>query len=69
MRVTDAAGKPLANAVVFLESREAKAAFKPGPAVEVAQADRQFVPQVTVIPVGTAVAFPNRDTVRHHVYS
>ena len=69
VRVTDAAGKPLANAVVFLESREAKAAVKPGPVAEVAQADRQFVPQVTVVPVGTAVTFPNRDTVRHHVYS
>ena len=69
VRVTDAAGKPLANAVVFLESREAKAAVKPGPAAEIAQADRQFVPQVTVVPVGTAVSFPNRDTVRHHVYS
>ena len=69
VRVTDAAGKPLANAVVFLESREAKAAVKPGPAAEIAQADRQFVPPVTVVPVGTAVSFPNRDTVRHHVYS
>ena len=69
VRVTNAAGKPLANAVVFLESREAKAAFKPGPGAEIAQADRQFVPQVTVVPVGTAVSFPNRDSVRHHVYS
>ena len=69
VRVTDAAGKPLANAVVFLESREAKAASKPAPGTEIAQADRQFVPQVTVVPVGTAVSFPNRDTVRHHVYS
>ncbi len=24
---------------------------------------------VTAVPVGTAVSFPNRDTVRHHVYS
>ena len=69
VRVTDAAGKPLTNAVVFLESRQAKAAVKPAPPAEIAQADRQFVPQVTVVPVGTAVAFPNRDTVRHHVYS
>ncbi len=69
VHVTDAAGKPLAQAVVFLESREAKAAVKPGPGAEIAQADRQFVPQVTVVPVGTAVNFPNRDTVRHHVYS
>ena len=69
VRVSDAAGKPLANAVVFLESREAKAASKPATGVEIAQVDRQFVPQVTVVPVGTAVSFPNRDTVRHHVYS
>ena len=69
VRVTDAAGRPLANAVVFLESREAKAAMKPAVGAEIAQADRQFAPQVTVVPVGTPVSFPNRDTVRHHVYS
>jgi len=27
------------------------------------------VPQVSVVTVGTPVSFPNRDTVRHHVYS
>ena len=69
VRVTDAAGRPLANAVVFLESREAKAAMKPAVGAEIAQVDRQFAPQVTVVPVGTPVSFPNRDTVRHHVYS
>jgi plastocyanin len=69
VRVTDAAGKPLPQAVVFLESREARAALKPAAGVEVAQAARQFAPQVTVVPVGTAVSFPNRDSVRHHVYS
>lgn len=69
VRVTDAAGRPLANAVVFLESREAKAASKPAAGAEIAQVDRQFAPQVTVVPVGTPVSFPNRDTVRHHVYS
>lgn len=67
--VTDAAGKPLAGAAVFLESKEARAASKPGAAVDVVQVNRQFQPQVTVVPVGTAVSFPNRDTVRHHVYS
>ena len=25
--------------------------------------------EVTVVPTGTAVHFPNRDTVRHHLYS
>lgn len=69
VRVQGADGKPLDNAVVFLESREARAAVKPGAQVDIAQVARQFDPAVTVVPVGTAVNFPNRDTVRHHVYS
>ncbi len=67
--VQDPGGKPLPDAVVFLESREAKAAAKPVVGVEIAQKSKQFDPQVTVVTVGTSVAFPNRDTVRHHVYS
>lgn len=67
--VTDAAGRPLPGAVVFLESPAARAAVRPAPGVEIAQAGRQFMPAVSVVPVGTAVSFPNRDTVRHHVYS
>jgi plastocyanin len=63
------AGKPLAGAVVFLESREARAAAKPVTGAEIAQVAKQFRPQVSVVPVGTSVQFPNRDTVRHHVYS
>lgn len=69
VRVLTDNGKPLLDAVVFLESREARAALKPGAQVDIAQVARQFDPAVTVVPVGTAVNFPNRDTVRHHVYS
>ena len=69
LRVLDAAGKPLPDVVVFLESDAARAAAKPAPQVDIAQAHKQFDPMVTVVPVGTAVNFPNRDTVRHHVYS
>jgi plastocyanin len=69
VQVTDGAGKPLAGAAVFLESKDARAAARPEPVVEVVQANRQFQPMVTVVTVGTAVSFPNRDTVRHHVYS
>ena len=36
---------------------------------QVEQVDRHFVPQVSVVTVGTPVSFPNHDTVRHHVYS
>jgi hypothetical protein len=33
------------------------------------QRARQFEPHVLVVQTGTAVSFPNFDTVRHHVYS
>jgi plastocyanin len=69
IQVQDASGKPLPEAAVFLESREAKLLAKPVSGAEMAQANKQFVPRVVIVPVGTAVTFPNRDTVRHHVYS
>lgn len=69
VQVQDKTGKPLPNAVVFLESAEAKAAAKPLKGIEVAQVAKQFTPTVTVVTPGTAVLFPNQDTVRHHVYS
>jgi plastocyanin len=69
VRVTDTAGKPLRGAVVFLESREAHEQVKSLQGIDIAQAERQFVPTVSVVTVGTSVNFPNRDTVRHHVYS
>ena len=69
IQVQDEQGKALPDAVVFLESREAKQLAKPLQGAEMAQAGRQFVPKVLVVPTGTSVSFPNRDTVRHHVYS
>jgi hypothetical protein len=33
------------------------------------QRDKQFYPFLLVVQTGTAVQFPNFDTVRHHVYS
>jgi hypothetical protein len=37
--------------------------------VAIEQINKQFSPAITVIQVGTPVNFPNRDSVRHHVYS
>jgi plastocyanin len=37
--------------------------------IEMVQKDLQFHPFVLIVPAGAAVAFPNRDDVRHHVYS
>jgi len=33
------------------------------------QIDKEFVPQVKVVEVGTSISFPNKDDIRHHVYS
>lgn len=70
--VQDKAGRPLQDAIVFLESAEAsraRLASKPPPGIEIQQISRQFEPRVTVVQQGTSVQFPNRDNVRHHVYS
>lgn len=67
--VTDLAGNPLADAVVYVLVRGAKTQAEPGASAQIGQRDRQFTPQVSVIQTGTSVTFPNFDTVRHHVYS
>lgn len=72
VQVQDASGKPLTDAVAYLESAQASKALsaaKPATAVQIAQIARQFEPRVTAISVGTLVSFPNQDAVRHHVYS
>lgn len=67
--VLQGTGRPLADAVVFLESPQARRQVRPLDKAEMGQAGKQFMPQVLVVTTGTAVDFPNRDTVRHHVYS
>ncbi len=69
VEVHDRAGKAISGAVVFLESSEAKRAAQPLQGVEMAQEKKQFVPGMLVVTTGTEVHFPNRDAVRHHVYS
>ena len=41
----------------------------PGSTAIVDQVNKQFVPQVSVVEAGTAISFPNKDNIRHHVYS
>ncbi|HMP76047.1 MAG TPA: methylamine utilization protein [Kiritimatiellia bacterium] len=68
IRVRDAAGAPVEYAVATWTSSSVAAAAEPGRAV-IVQADQEFHPPVTLIPVGSTIAFPNEDTVAHHVYS
>lgn len=62
-------GRPLAGAVVTMQSTGKKL----GPATPIRavmdQMHRMFVPEVLVIPVGSSVSFPNSDSVSHQIYS
>ncbi|MEO8923884.1 MAG: methylamine utilization protein [Caldimonas sp.] len=69
VEVTDRGGHPLADAIVSLAPASGHLPVRPMSGVEIEQVHRQFAPQVTVVTVGTSIAFPNHDTVRHHVYS
>ncbi|MBJ7549905.1 methylamine utilization protein [Marinomonas ostreistagni] len=69
IKIVDASGQPLSTAVVFLKSPDIISSSRPLTGVEIAQKDRQFIPGVQVVTVGTAIEFPNLDDVRHHVYS
>ena len=61
-------GAPLAGAVVTIEVPGRAAPTPRGPYL-IEQRDIQFQPRVLIVPVGATVGFPNRDKVRHHVYS
>jgi plastocyanin len=62
-------GQPVADAVVVAVP-DVPPAKPPRPKLEqVEQIDEEFVPKVKALLVGSPVSFPNRDNVRHHVYS
>src|SRR5208282_3805935 len=67
--VTDEHGKPVAYAVVIAVPADGN--LRPTRAREsvVDQVDKEFLPKVQAVLVGTAVTVPNRDSVRHQVYS
>lgn len=70
-RVADTKGHPVENAVVSLTPLDAPAPplHSPAAPLVIQQKGQEFSPYVTALVVGTAVTFPNRDTVQHHVYS
>ena len=68
VQLRNAAGQPVADAAVAVEVR-GRAARTMTAKAEMGQRDRQFTPQLLIVQTGTAVNFPNFDTVRHHVYS
>jgi plastocyanin len=69
VQVRNGAGAPLSDAVVAVQVNGQAANARPSTTAQMAQRARQFDPHVLVVQTGTAVSFPNFDTVRHHVYS
>lgn len=72
VEVRDLAGRPVRDAVVMVRPTSGVPAGRPlkmsGPMV-MAQQNVSFQPYVLIAPVGSSVSFPNKDKVRHHVYS
>ncbi|HUO86269.1 MAG TPA: methylamine utilization protein [Thermoanaerobaculia bacterium] len=66
--VVDAAGEPVADAVVVVREPSSAGASASGKAM-MDQVDKTYVPHVLPVQVGTVVEFPNNDDIRHHVYS
>jgi plastocyanin len=66
--VRDREGALVSDAVVYAKSSDPVGSPEKKRAV-IEQRDKQFVPYVTAIQVGTSVIFPNKDDVRHDVYS
>lgn len=60
-------GQPLANAVVSLQGPLGVPSSPPVAIMD--QVQKQFLPAVLAVRSGTRVSFPNRDDIRHQVYS
>jgi len=68
--VKDQDGKPVLDAVVLATPSDGAALPRTKAKTEIIdQVDKEFVPHVKPILVGSLVQFPNKDNIRHHVYS
>ena len=68
IQISDQDGAPLENTTLVLTPMFD---FEPiaTNSINVNQINEQFVPEVSVVQVGTDIFFPNQDDIRHHVYS
>ncbi|RAU23731.1 methylamine utilization protein [Paramagnetospirillum kuznetsovii] len=66
--VTGPTGRPIPDAAVVVEGATVDPRM-PRPLAAIEQIDRDFVPFLTIVRQGTEIEFPNRDPLKHHVYS
>ncbi len=71
LRIVDGGGKPVADAVVTVKpaSGVGRGPIRFPWGTTMTQQNIAFNPHVLIVPVGATVSFPNKDKVRHHVYS
>jgi len=69
VNVTGKNAQPQADAVVYATPATKQAMPLKVKDAVIDQVDKEFMPLVSVIQTGTAVHFPNKDNIRHHVYS
>lgn len=68
--VLDDKGTALKDAVVYAELKDGTGPFPLRKmTATMDQQNKEFIPYVLPVQVGTAVDFPNSDNIRHHVYS
>ncbi|MCG8413387.1 MAG: methylamine utilization protein [Pseudomonadales bacterium] len=68
--LTDGEGQPLENAVIELLLPDSqKSQYQQATNSLIDQRNKEFVPTVTTVTVGSQVNFPNSDDILHHVYS
>lgn len=69
VQVHDAAGKPLADVVLYAEPEAGGTLPKYLKPAAIEQRGLKFLPLVSVVQAGSQISFPNNDKVRHHIYS
>jgi plastocyanin len=68
-KVSAADGTPVENAVIVAYPLSGSAPVDNSKLRIIDQINKEFVPHVTTVTTGTSIQFPNKDNIRHHVYS
>lgn len=69
LNLRDERGNPAEDTVVYLMSEKTPGLPIRQAQTRIDQVNKTFVPLVSAIQRGTRVQFPNKDNIRHHVYS
>lgn len=69
IKLSNTQGEPLLDAVAYALPIQKSPLKPPTAETPIDQVNKEFTPRVSVIQTGTSVQFPNKDNIRHHVYS